>query len=321
MTASAPDADSNLQVSDSLINPSSPQTSGAFEPQGDQDTQQTESDRAEIQALRAELHQTRLAYQAAIEMAQFQAGFLARTSHELRSPINSVIGLHQLILADLCDSPEEEREFVAQAYGAAQKMLGLMDELIQISQLVQKTASLNLEPVPLGEILADVEQATRLQAKNRGLQLEIQLPDPAIRVLADERRLRQVLLNLVDMPLRVMQQGFVRLTLEIRQETVQIEIVDQRPAECWQESIDLLPMLRGTAEAINQASERQNILDLLKRSPVPPSIGLQLLSQRAILELMGGQLTLIETPVQFEQAAAETEGITRLCCTLPLFVA
>lgn len=305
MTADAPNADSKSQPSEFAQAHASPQ--------------QADRHAAEIQALKAELQQTRLAYQMAIEMAQFQAGFLARTSHELRSPINSVIGLHQLILSDLCDSPEEEREFVAQAHNAAQKMLGLMDELIHISQLVQQTARLNLAPVSLHEILATVKQATHLQAENRNLQLEIQLPEPSVTVLSDERRLRQALIHLVDMPLSVMQQGFVRVTVRVLAEAIEIEIADQRPADCWRESVDLLPLLKGE---IVEPIDKERTLQALNRSPVPPSIGLRLLAQRSVLELMGGRLILLETPVMFESSSAspQGEGLTRIQCVLPLVV-
>jgi signal transduction histidine kinase len=53
-----------------------------------------------------------LDYWRAIELAQFKAGFLARTSHELRSPLNGMISGLQLILSDLCDDAAEEREYV-----------------------------------------------------------------------------------------------------------------------------------------------------------------------------------------------------------------
>ena len=60
-------------------------------------------------ALSEQLKQTQLAYQMASEMSKFKAGFLARTSHELRSPLSTMIGTLQLILSDLCDDPAEER--------------------------------------------------------------------------------------------------------------------------------------------------------------------------------------------------------------------
>ncbi len=51
----------------------------------------------------------------AAQMGQYKAGFLARTFHELGSPLTSLISLYQLILSDLCDSPAEERDCIAQA--------------------------------------------------------------------------------------------------------------------------------------------------------------------------------------------------------------
>ncbi|GBF84663.1 histidine kinase dimerization/phospho-acceptor domain-containing protein [Aphanothece sacrum] len=69
----------------------------------------------EIEALKQELEQTKLAYQMAVQLSQFKSGFLAKTSHELRSPLSTLMGLHQLILSDLCENHEEEREFIEQA--------------------------------------------------------------------------------------------------------------------------------------------------------------------------------------------------------------
>ncbi|XHX75955.1 MAG: sensor histidine kinase [Stenomitos frigidus ULC029] len=83
----------------------------------------------------SELQALQMAYQFATEMSQFKGGFLARTSHELRSPLNGMIGMHQLILEDLCDSPEEEREFIAQANESALKLIKLLDTVLDVARL------------------------------------------------------------------------------------------------------------------------------------------------------------------------------------------
>ncbi|NJL83245.1 MAG: hypothetical protein HC890_10340 [Chloroflexaceae bacterium] len=85
----------------------------------------------ETQALRQQLQQWQLALYRAVQMSQFKAGFLARTAHELRSPLASLMGLHQLVLHDLCENREEEREFIAQAHSAAQKLMNLLDEVVR----------------------------------------------------------------------------------------------------------------------------------------------------------------------------------------------
>ena len=61
-----------------------------------------------------------IAYRQLLALERFKSGFLARTSHELRSPINTIVSLHQLILEDLCEGPEEEKEFIEQSKNAAQ---------------------------------------------------------------------------------------------------------------------------------------------------------------------------------------------------------
>jgi signal transduction histidine kinase len=243
----------------------------------------------------AQTSQRQLEHWMTVEMAQFKAGFLGRSAHELRSPINSVISLHQLILADLCESPAEEREFIAQAQTAAEKMLRLLDRLILISKVSYGVEPAQLQPVPLSEAIAEVDQLTRLQAQNRNLRLTVELPDPEIWVLADSRWLRQALVNLLDTPIGLMQEGSLRLTAHCSTDTQEalIWIEDQRPAEYWSEPSEGVAQkaqtLKGAEEAI---------------APFP-SMGLSLLMVKAILEIMGGRLTLLATP-------DETSDLTKI---------
>lgn len=237
-----------------------------------------------------------LAYQMAIEMAQFKAGFLGRSSHELRSPINTVISLHQLILSDLCESPEEEREFVAQAKAAAEKMLGLLDRLILLSKTSYGTEPPQLQPLPLAETIAEVEQFIQLQAKNRNLRLTVEQPNPEVCVLADPRWLRQALLHLLDTSIGSMQEGSIRLTTHTADGTALIWIEDQRPAEFWSEPIDFLDRLKA-GQALEPA--------------LFPSAGLNLLIVKAMLELMGGRLSVLATP-------DETSDLSRIEMTLAI---
>lgn len=255
----------------------------------------------EVEALKQELQRTRLAYQMASEMSQFKAGFLARVAHELRSPLNSMIGMHQLILSDLCEDPAEEREFVAQANTAALKLVGLIDEILNVSRAEYGTNRLQIQPLQLAEILAEVYQQTHLQAANRNLQLTIEPPDPEIYVLADSRWLRQVLVNLVDSPLKVMQEGSVRVSthLDPTSELVQIWIEDQRPASTWSESIDLLKSVPNTNKPVNQ--------DWML------SPGMTMLINQTILELMKGRLEILAVP-SVETAA----NLTKISCSIPL---
>ncbi|MBD2089904.1 HAMP domain-containing histidine kinase [Microcoleus sp. FACHB-1515] len=172
------------------------------------------------------------AYRMAIEMERFKATFLAKTSHELRSPLNSIISLHQLILSDLSDSPEEEREFVAQAQAAAQKMLSRLDEVISVSKVQAGTVALELQPVQLSSLFEEVRSLTYLQAQNRSLRLEFDRPDRAIYVTADPRWLRQILLHLVTNAIATMREGTIQVAAQASPatKTAQITVTDDRPA-------------------------------------------------------------------------------------------
>jgi K+-sensing histidine kinase KdpD len=258
----------------------------------------------EIQALKAELQRSRLAYQMAMEMAQFKAGFLARTSHELRSPINSVISLHQLILADLADNPAEERDFIAQSYAAAEKMLGVLDQLTHISKTAHGTEQLHLQPLSLQSILAEVKDLTHLQAKNRNLRLAIAMPDSEIYVLADPKWFQQVLMSLVDLPISLMQAGTIRVTTEavLPSQEIHICIEDDRPLSFWSEPINLLQLLQANQGHLNQDNPAE--------STRLPSPGLSLLMNQTLMELMGGRLEVLAVP------SAESE-VTRIQCSIP----
>jgi signal transduction histidine kinase len=222
----------------------------------------------------------------ATEMSQFKAGFLARTSHELRSPLNGLIGAHQLILTDLCDSPEEEREFIAQAHESALKLLEMLDEVINVSKAECGTSPFSFQPVSVLEALEEVYHLTHLMAANRSIDLKINYPGPDLYVMTDPRGLRQVLLNLVNGAIASMPDGFITLSVETASDDVYILLTDNRPAEAWSETLDLL----------NQEQTSDTFAP-----------GFKLTLSQTLLELMKGKLELISA----------TEANPKLRCILP----
>jgi signal transduction histidine kinase len=236
--------------------------------------------------------QTQLAYQMAVEMSQFKGGFLARASHELRSPLNGIIGVHQLILADLCESPQEEHEFIAQAHESALKMVQMLDEVIQVAKTQNSTNVLKLQPVQLMNVLQDVDSMTHLLAKNRNLRMTIELPDPEIYVMADPQWFRQVLVSLVSGAIDQMQQGKIKLSLaSVDAEFAHLVLEDERPIAHWQDAIDLLQ----SAPAL--------------RSEFSPEFNLIL--NQTLLEAMNGRLELLQIPSSQETA-------TGIRCSIPI---
>jgi len=139
-----------------------------------------------------------LAYDRLQGQYQFLAGFLGTASHELRAPINQIVSLHQLILEDLCESPAEEREFIAQANQAITRVLQNLDLLIRLSKLEVGALQPQRQPISLPELLAEVEQLTTMKCTNRHCRLQVSpTPEPGT-VYSDPQWLRQVLVLLVD---------------------------------------------------------------------------------------------------------------------------
>ena len=242
-----------------------------------------------------------LAYQMAVEMSQFKGGFLSRTSHELRSPLNSIIGVHQLILADLCENIEEERDFIAQAHESALKMVQILDEVIGVARVEQGTDALELQPVQLAGVLSQVKDLTHLKATNRNLWMTIELPDPEIYVMADPKWFRQVLLNLVNGAIDTMQQGKISLSVSAVDSVAYVLLEDERPADFWHEPIDLLKTVKIVDESL-----KSNSLE-----PVERSVGFNFLLSQTLMEVMNGRLERLEN-------SADHEALNRIQCSIPM---
>ncbi|NEQ72523.1 MAG: HAMP domain-containing histidine kinase [Okeania sp. SIO2C9] len=259
----------------------------------------------EVERVLEQLKQTQVAYQMASEMSKFKAGFLARTSHELRSPMNSMIGTLQLIIFDLADNPEEEREFANQAYNSALKTLELLDRIINVAKTEHGTEKLQIERLQLSKVLEEVDDLTCLQAANRSIRLKISPPDPNIYVLADESRLKQVLIGLVDTAIAEMNEGSINISVHPAQESgyVHIWIDDQRPVSAWSESWDLLK------HSHEEKPEKVVSCDF-QLSP-----GMRLLMNQTLLGIMNGRLEVLATPSDSEES-----DFNRTQCSIPMSI-
>ena len=122
--------------------------------------------------------------------------FLSRMSHELRTPLNVILGFTQLMRLD--DRGPQDEEGLGHIERAGRHLLELIDEVLDISRIEEGRLQLDLEPVPVGAVVAEVLALIRPLADERGATVDA--GDAAVSPLlarADRRRLRQVLLNLV----------------------------------------------------------------------------------------------------------------------------
>lgn len=250
-----------------------------------------------------QMKQTQLAYHMAREISQFKAGFLARTTHVLRSPLNGLIGLHQLILSNLCENPEEEREFIAQAHERALKLLKLIDEILSVARVEHGTNKLHIQPLNLSELLQEVHDLTYMLAENRNFPFRVLPPDPETYILADPNWLRQVLITLVESSIARMEEGSICISTHVARTSGYINIWLDIPTHATplSEPIDLM------ISKNNSPAEDEN--DIL----LP---GMKLLLNQTLLEVMAGKLEIVPFPASGEQAS----DVTRLQVSIPLLI-
>lgn len=109
------------------------------------------------------------AYERSEMLRDFQAGLLISIGHELRNPLSSQIGSLQMILCDLCDSPEEERDYLETSKRSVEQLVHLLEEYSQLVRYPLPIQPLHPRPTALLPLLRDVHHLTRLQAQDQGL--------------------------------------------------------------------------------------------------------------------------------------------------------
>ena len=219
-----------------------------------------------------------LAYQRLSQLERFKSGFLARTAHELRSPINSVIGLHQLILEGLCETPEEEKQFTGEAKEAAYKVLQLFDTIIAASKLDIGREVPVLEPVALSTLFKTLKELTHLQAANHNLRLVFKPTD--LSVASDLKWLQMMLISLIDDAITATRLGEITLTAVAAGDYARLELAADRPASDL--SVRLDTSLYGRE------------VDLSNLSSVYLSTGLTLAIAKEMVKALKGELILPE---------------------------
>lgn len=143
--------------------------------------------------------------------------FLARVSHEIRTPINSMIGMNEMILRE--SHEEDTKQYASDVKDSAMLLLSIVNDILDSSKI--ESGMMELVPVryELGSLLNDIYNMIHLRAKDRGLTLEFDIDSELPSVyFGDDKRIRQILLNLLSNAVKYTEQGTV--TLKMTGETV-----------------------------------------------------------------------------------------------------
>lgn len=172
----------------------------------------------------------RTAREEAIAASRAKTAFLSRTSHELRTPMNAILGFGQLLEIDEHDFSEHHRSAVTQIMKAGRHLLSLINDLLDISSIEAGANELTIEPISMHELLAEAHSIGLPLVEQAGLAFTLDLPEQEVVLSADKRRALQVVLNFIGNSAKYNRIGKqVRLSGRVVEGKAIVEVVDDGP--------------------------------------------------------------------------------------------
>jgi two-component system sensor histidine kinase/response regulator len=145
-------------------------------------------------------HQTTLAVEAALEVAekasQAKTDFLSNMSHDIRTPMNAIVGLTTLMENEL-DQPEKLAEHLHKLESSGQLLLGIINNILDMSRIESGKTTLSVEPMHLSQQLDQLSTMIRAQASEKAQTFTVSTHLRHENLLADPTRLNQVLMNIL----------------------------------------------------------------------------------------------------------------------------
>jgi len=214
--------------------------------------------------------------------------FLANMSHEIRTPMNAILGFTQVLQRDPFLSPTQSGHLNTIARSGAH-LLKLIDDVLDMSKIEAGRLVLRPGPVHLQDFLDDLMVTFQDRADTKGLKLDRELdPDLPIQVLADEGKLRQILVNLLGNAVKFTDRGAV--TLRVRRDDA------ASPAE----HLHLLIEVEDTGPGISP-EDMQHLFSVFQQGESGArsgGTGLGLAISARLAERMGGGITVTSQPGQ-----------------------
>ena len=167
--------------------------------------------------------------QVAITASRAKSDFLARMSHELRSPLNAILGFSEVIADRVfgAEGVERYQDYARNIHEAGGHLLELINDILDLSKVEAGELHLTLEPIELKELIKGSVQLMTPIAEKRGVQLVVDLGRSPLSLVADRRRLRQMVVNLVSNAIKfTLAGGTVMVTAHQDQGNIVIDVAD-----------------------------------------------------------------------------------------------
>ena len=252
----------------------------------EESNRQTEALMREIDSHRRtdeELQRAKLAADAA---NQAKTRYISAISHELRTPLNSILGYAQLLDEDPT-LPPQRKHSVGVIRRGGEHLLGLIEGTLDIARIEGGKLALQPKPMRLRQALQQIVEMFELQAVSKGLRFEHDVSAAPEIVRADERRLTQILINVLGNAVKFTQAGRVNFRASHVREMAMFEIEDTGPGIAAED-------LERIFEPFSRGSHATGAVG----STSSAGTGLGLTIAKMLTDLMGGEMTVSSRPGQ-----------------------
>jgi signal transduction histidine kinase/ActR/RegA family two-component response regulator len=218
---------------------------------------------------------------------QAKTRYITTISHELRTPLNSILGYAQLLEDDPA-MPAHRRQAVSVIRRGGDHLLGLIEGTLDVARIEGGKLTLDVKPMRLRDGLREIAHMFAPMAQAKGIAFVFEGGDALPEVVrADERRLRQILINLLGNAVKFTTRGQITLRVQHAREMARVDIVDSGPGMGADELARVFePFVRGAASSGKDGNAAAG------------GTGLGLTISKMLTDLMGGEMTVTSAPGQ-----------------------
>jgi signal transduction histidine kinase len=212
-----------------------------------------------------------------LELAsKYKSQFLASMSHELRTPMNAVLGYTRMLLMNVYgELPGKVRDVHERIDKSGRHLLGLINDVLDFSKIEAGQLTLSNNLYSLKDVVQAVVAGTQPLATEKNLPLKIMVPSDLPAVLGDERRIMQVLMNLVGNAIKFTDSGEVRIEVSAADGSLMVAVTDTGPGIGEKDQENIFEEFRQAQSASTQKKG---------------GTGLGLAIAKRIVELHGGKI-------------------------------
>ena len=220
------------------------------------------------------------AKEQAIMANKLKSQFVANITHEIRTPLSSIIGLGELVAMDNNLDPETHEAAVT-IHDSSKHLLGLLNDLLDFAKLEAGKVTVEKIPYSINNVVDDVIGLTKLKANEKHLSLTVNIADQLPRHVSDPNKVRHVLLNLVQNAIKFTSDGGIEIFVERQGDDLYFSVTDTG-----------IGIAKDTQEKLFKPFSQAN--DSTSRLYGGTGLGLSIAQQ--YVELMGGKLGLFSKP-------------------------